>query len=87
MIHHLFLITIFLNITYLLTCREDKPREAGEEDGEIKEEVDQTKYNMDKLIEWAGFNSPLPEAYTDETRKYRAMSYSAVKTLKVCNYN
>ena len=56
----------------------------GDEDGEIIDDGDKVKYNMDKLIDWPGFNSALPKEFTDETRKYRAISYSAVKTLKVC---
>lgn len=55
---------------------------VGEEDGEIMEEKEKVQYSLDKLIEWPGFNSPVPEKFRDETGKYRAMSYSAVKTLK-----
>ena len=57
---------------------------VGEEDGEIMEEQEKIQYSLEKLIEWPGFNSPVPEKFRDETGKYRAMSYSAVKSLKVC---
>lgn len=55
---------------------------VGEEDGEIMEEQEKIQYSLEKLIEWPGFNSPVPEKFRDETGKYRAMSYSAVKSLK-----
>ena len=47
--------------------RED----ADDEEGEVADQEDKVRYDVDKLVEWPGFNMPMPEGYRDETRDYR----------------
>ena len=47
--------------------RED----AGDEEGEVADQDDKVRYDVDKLAEWPGFNAPMPDGYRDETRDYR----------------
>ena len=48
--------------------RED----ADDEEGEVADQEDKVRYDVDKLVEWPGFNMPMPEGYRDETRDYRS---------------
>ena len=64
---------------------------AGDEDGEVVEEKDTLEYDIERLVEWPGFNSSLPREFRDETNKYRAAPLKRVKLLKVptpaeCSY-
>ncbi len=43
---------------------------SGEE-GEVVEETNMVQYDLDKVPEWPGFNSPFPENYRDESNRYR----------------
>ena len=56
---------------------------AGDEDGEVVEDKDTLEYDIERLVEWPGFNSPLPSEFRDETSKYRAAPLKRVKLLKV----
>lgn len=47
--------------------RED----ADDEEGEVADQDDKVRYDVDKLVEWPGFNMPMPDGYRDETRDYR----------------
>lgn len=40
------------------------------EDGEILEEEDKIKYDLSKLIQFPGFNAPLPENTVDVSKNY-----------------
>lgn len=55
---------------------------AGDEDGEVVEDKDTLEYDIERLVEWPGFNSPLPSEFRDETSKYRAAPLKRVKLLK-----
>jgi len=43
----------------------------GDEDGEVADPESRTKYDINKLKEWPGFNISLPTEYKDETAYYR----------------
>ena len=64
-------------------CRGQKVEEAGEEDGEVLDDKDKVQYDIEKLVEWPGFNSSLPAEFKDETNKYRAVNLSRTQLLKV----
>ena len=42
--------------------RED----ADDEEGEVADQEDKVRYDVDKLIEWPGYNMPVPNAFKDE---------------------
>merc|ERR1711874_555792 len=43
----------------------------GDEEGEVTEADSRTKYDINKLKDWPGFNSYLSKEYKDETNYYR----------------
>ena len=43
----------------------------GDEDGEVSTEDDKLRYDIEKLVEWPGFNVHPSEEFMDETDYYR----------------
>ena len=68
------------NIFYF---RGQKIEDPCNEDGEVVDEKDKVEFDIEKLIDWPGFNSELPREYRDESSKYRAVPFNRVRKLKV----
>ena len=60
-----------------------KLRELGEEEGELLDASEKAQFDIEKLVEWPGFNSPLPKDYRDDTDRYRAPPLSRCRMLEV----
>ena len=63
-----------------------KLRELGEEEGEVSDPTDKAQFDIDRLVDWPGFNSPLPNQFRDDTDRYRAPHLSRCQMLKVGTY-
>ncbi len=42
--------------------------DMDEEEGEMREDSEKTRYDIDKLVAWPGFNEEMPEGFRDEAR-------------------
>ncbi|XP_023336104.1 zinc finger CCHC domain-containing protein 8 homolog [Eurytemora carolleeae] len=62
--------------------RGQKVEDPCNEDGEVVDEKDKVEFDIEKLIDWPGFNSELPREYRDESSKYRAVPFNRVRKLK-----
>ena len=60
-----------------------KLRDLGEEEGELSDVTDKARFDIERLVDWPGFNSPLPKEYRDETERYRVPPLSRCQMLKV----
>jgi len=48
----------------------------------LSADADTQRYDVEKLVSWPGFNSPLPKDMVDETFKYRALPIHKCKSLR-----
>ena len=55
---------------------------TGGEDGEVVENSDDPKVDIDKLVEWPGFNSELPREFRDDTSRLRVRRRSKTESLR-----
>jgi hypothetical protein len=60
-----------------------KLREVGEEEGELRDAADKAEFDNEKLVDWPGFNSPLPKEFRDDTDRYRVPPLSRCTMLEV----
>jgi hypothetical protein len=57
--------------------------EQGEEEGELNDPVDKAEFDIEKLVDWPGFNTPLPKEFRDDTERHRVPPLSRCQTLEV----
>lgn len=67
-------IALFLNQGQALS-------DLGAEDGEVLEDHEKVRYDLDRLVAWPGFNAPLIESVREEGHYYEAPPMSETQSL------
>ena len=52
-------------------------QDADDEDGEIADKEEKVQYDVERIVEWPGFNAPPPDGARDETHVYRCPRFSS----------